>query len=142
MIGCARFGETGLKISPALVFAACLILPATAEAQDVPIKLDFAPMLSTLHARDWVGVRENMLADTVRAALAKANFETAPGPGPDVLTLTAPDGAQKKNDEFMFTVVFSRDGAKLGEAVEYCAITKLADCTDQLILDIKSAAQQ
>ena len=130
-----------MKIAPALILATGLILPITAGAQDAPIKLYAAPMLSTLHAKDWVGVRENILADAVRAALAKANFEAAPGPGPDVLTLTAPDGAQKKRDEYMFTVVFSRDGAKLGEAVEYCAVTKLADCTDQLILDIKSAAQ-
>src|ERR1700761_261594 len=136
----ALLRETELKIAPALIFAASLAPLAPARAQDAPIKVDFAPLLATLHARDWVGVRENVLADAVRAAFAKGGIEAAP-PGRDVLTLSAPDGAQKKNDEFMFTVVFSRDGDKLGEAVEYCAITKLADCTDQLILDTRTAAQ-
>jgi hypothetical protein len=140
MVGYGRFREVLLKTAPALIIAACLVPLVAARAQDAPIKVNFAPLLSTIHAKDWVGVRENVLADAVRAAFAKGSIEAAP-PSSDVLTLSAPDGAQKKNDEYMFTVVFSRDGNKLGEAVEYCAITKLADCTDQLIQDTRTAAQ-
>lgn len=57
-----------------------------------------------------------------------------------LLTLAMPDGVSKKKEEYIFTVVFSRDGAKLGEAVESCPVKKLSDCTDQLILDVKTAA--
>src|SRR6201999_4342282 len=102
-----------------------MLLPATAKAQDAPIKIDAAPLLSALRAKDWMGNRDSILAEAVRAALSKASFVEAPGPGADVLTLAAPDGARKKSDEYSFTVVFSRDGTKQGEAAEFCPVTKL-----------------
>lgn len=141
MIFCGGFREARLKATTVLIAAACLLLPGSASSQDAPIKIDFAPLLSTLHHRDWIGASDNTLPEAVKAALSQAQFQSAHGPAADVLTLAAPDGVKKSNDEFSFTVVFSRDGAKLGEAVEYCPIKKLSDCTDQLILDTKTAAQ-
>ncbi|HXS05874.1 MAG TPA: hypothetical protein VN723_03725 [Rhizomicrobium sp.] len=130
-----------MKIATALTFAACLTLPGAAWSQDAPIKLDLAPLLAALQHKDWFGTSNNPLADAIQAAFSKAQFQSAPGPGPDVLTLSAPDGVKKDRDDFLFTVVFSRDGGRLGEAVESCPMKKLSDCTDQLILDTKTAAQ-
>jgi len=124
-----------------LAFVAFMILPGMVLAQEPPIKLDLAPLLATFHHRNWYDIyHTNNLADAVQAALQQAPFQSAPGPGPDVLTLSMPDDVKKDRDEYVFTVVFSRDGAKLGEAVESCSIRKLSDCTDQLILDTKTAA--
>ena len=141
MLGWRRFLEAELKIPPILIFLSCLALPGMAWPQEAPIKLDLAPLLTTLRHRTWYGTSDTALADAVLAAISKAQFQPARGPAPDVLTLSAPDGVKKDNDEFSFTVVFSRDGTKLGEAVEYCPTKKLSDCTDQLVLDVKTAAQ-
>lgn len=130
-----------MKITTSLIFAVCLILPMAAWSQDAPVKVDLRPLLASLHHRDWVGNRDNTLPDAVQAAFSQKQFQLAAGPGPDVLTLSAPDGVKKDKEDFLFTVVFSRDGDRLGEAVESCPIKKLTDCTDQLVLDVKTAAQ-
>lgn len=98
-------------------------------------------MLSTLQKRDWFGTTDTVLANAVSAAFSTAHFALASGPGDDVLTLSVPDGAKKDHDNYIFTVVFSRGGVRQSEAVESCPITKLTECTDQLILDVKSAAE-
>jgi hypothetical protein len=132
-----------LKITTALVFVALLLFPAVAWAQDVPIKIYLDPLLSGLdHKKGWFNVPDSHLSDAVRAAFSQAPFQIVPNPSADALTLAAPDGIKKDKDQYNFTVVFSQDGAKLGEALEYCPMNKLADCTDQLILDTKSASQQ
>lgn len=127
----------------ALCVIFCLILPTAAWPQAAPTKLDFAPLLSTLRQKQWYGLRENALPDAVQAAFAQAQFQSAQGPG--VLTLSIPDGIkketdrEKKEDDFTFTVLFSRDGAKQGEALESCPTNKLSECTDQIVLDTKTA---
>lgn len=132
-----------MKFTTALVFVTLLLLPAAAWSQDAPIKIYLDPLLSGLdHKKGWFDVPDNHLTDAVRAALSQAPFQIVPRPSADALTLAAPDGVKKDKDQYNFTVVFSQDGAKLGEALEYCPMTKLADCTDQLILDTKSASQQ
>jgi hypothetical protein len=57
-----------------------------------------------------------------------------------VLTLAIQDKVRTEKEQYIFTVAFSRDGVKLGEAVESCPTKKLAECTDQLVLDTKTAA--
>ena len=130
-----------MKITAAFVCAALLILPEGAWSQDAPIKIDIAPLLSTLNHKSWYDIyHSDTMADVMRAAFSQAPFQSAPGPGADVLTLAMPDEVRKQKDEYIFTIVFLRDGAKLGEAVESCPVKKLSDCTDQLILDAKTAA--
>jgi len=41
---------------------------------------------------------------------------------------------------YSFTVAFSRDGSSLGQSQQSCTADKLSDCTDQLVLDVKSVA--
>src|SRR5690348_16970212 len=97
MLGCSRFRETKLKIATALIFAACLTLPGAAWSQDAPTKLDLAPLLAALQHKDWFGTSNNPLADAIRAAFSNTQFQPVPGPGPDVLTLSAPDGVKKED---------------------------------------------
>jgi hypothetical protein len=122
-----------MRITVAFAFAGLLAFSAEAWSQDAPIKIDFAPLLSKLD--------NDALADSVRGALSQKPFQSVSGSGADVLTLTAPDGVDGEHEQFMFTVVFSRDGDKLGEAVESCPRKKLPDCTDQLVIDVKTAAR-
>ena len=131
-----------MKIIPASAFCIFLILPAAAWSQDAPIKVYFAPLIASLGPRGWLDVsRDNNLTNAVRAALSQAPFTPVSNSNPEALTLTAPDGVSRRKDEYLFTVVFSRDGEKLGEAVESCPIKDLTDCTNQLVLDTKTAAQ-
>lgn len=131
-----------LKIAALLIFSIFLISPLAAWSQDVPIKIDSAPLLSVLDHRNWYDLHNDThLADAVRAALSRAPFQSVPGPAADVLTLSLSDRVRTENKEYIFTVVFMRDGEKLGEAVETCPVTKLTDCTNQLILDAKTAAR-
>ena len=87
-----------------------------------------------------VSHHEQVMADAVQAALTQAPFQTAPSSSPDVLTLAIQDKVRTEKEQYIFTVAFSRDGVKLGEAVESCPTKKLAECTDQLVLDTKTAA--
>jgi len=140
---CGLLGKARLKIAAILVAGIFVVFPAAAWSQDAPIKVFLPPLLSKLDQSD--------LVYAVKVALSQAPFLPAPGPGADVLTLTAPDGVHtvridERNGEveykqFQFTVVFLRDGTKLGEAFETCPTKKLTDCTDQLILDAKTAAK-
>ena len=63
---------------------------------------------------------------------------------PDALVITIPDGIDREGHNeattFTFTVVFTRNGDKLGESQENCPANKLADCADQLAADAQSAA--
>lgn len=130
-----------MKIAAAFVCAAFLISPEAAWSEVAPIRIDLAPLLSTLAQKSWYDIyHSDSLANAVQAALSQAPFQSAPGPGADVLTLAMPDGVKKQKEDYIFTVVFLRDGAKLGEAVESCPVKKLSDCTDQLVLDVKTAA--
>jgi hypothetical protein len=131
-----------LKITTVLAFAVFLILPETAWSQDGPIKIYLAPLLSTLGHKSWYDIyHSSTMADAVKAALSQPPFQPVPAPGADVLTLAAPDQVRRQKEEYIFTVVFSRDGAKLGEAVESCPVKKLSECTDQLVLDTETAAK-
>jgi hypothetical protein len=130
-----------LKVTTALVLVTFLILPVAAWSQDTPIKIDLAPLLSTLSHGNWYDLHDDKnLVDAVRAALLQAPFQSAPSPGADVLTLAAPGGVKTEKQEYLFTVVFFREDIRLGEALESCPIKKLTECTDQLVLDTKTAA--
>ena len=137
-----------LKVSAALVWVMFLGLPASlissgpARSQEAPIKLHAAPLLAALSDKKMDSPPRRFHADRCRAdGLVGRAIRGCAGPGPDVLTLSAPDGVKGDSQQYMFTVVFSRDGTKLGEAVKSCALDKLTDCTDQMVLDIKSAAK-
>jgi hypothetical protein len=116
---------------------AAILAPTLASslalAQDKPISIFFRPC------------DVQQLNDAITAAMTSQGFVQVMKPGPDVLTVAIPDKVEAKKGRvsgttWSFNVVFSRDGSALGHAEESCTDSKITDCTDQLMSDIKSAA--
>jgi len=67
-------------------------------------------------------------------------------PGPRTLIVSVPDKVVVERKKvsgmsYAFTVSFSRDGRSLGQSEQSCNAARLSDCTDQLVLDVKSASE-
>jgi hypothetical protein len=125
--------------------AVCAVFPAAAQSQNLPIKVDLVPLLSTFQHQHWYDAADKTVGDAVRAAFLQARFQLTSVQGTDVTTLSIPDGIKKEtiNDgqlNITFMVVFSRDGTKKGEAFESCPDNMVSECVDQLVLDTKAAA--
>jgi len=115
------------------VVAATILIPSLALAQDKPITVYFEPC------------KDQQLNDAITAALSGQGFVQVLKPGPGVLIVSIPDRIEVDRGRisgttWSFTVAFSRDGSSLGRSAEGCNEHKLSDCTDQLVLDVKSAA--
>ena len=115
------------------VIAAAILAPGLALAQDKPITVYFQPC------------KDQQLNDAITAALSAPGFVQVLKPGPGVLMVSIPDRidvdrGRISGTTWSFTVAFSRDGSSLGQSAEGCNEHKLSDCTDQLVLDVKSAA--
>jgi hypothetical protein len=110
-----------------------ILTPGLALAQDKPISVYFEPC------------KDQQLNDAITVALSGQGFVQVLRPGPGVLIVSIPDRIEVDRGRisgttWSFTVAFSRDGSSLGRSAEGCNEHKLSDCTDQLVLDIKSAA--
>jgi len=110
-----------------------ILTPGLALAQDKPITVYFEPC------------KDQQLNDAITVALSAQGFVQVLKPGPGVLIVSIPDRIEVDRGRisgttWSFTVAFSRDGSSLGQSAEGCNEKKLSDCTDQLLLDIKSAA--
>jgi len=115
------------------VTAVAILAPGLALAQDKPITVYFQPC------------KDQQLNDAITAALSAPGFVQVLKPGPGVLIVSIPDRIEVDRGRisgttWSFTVAFSRDGSSLGQSAEGCNEHKLSDCTDQLVLDVKSAA--
>ena len=116
-----------------VVIAMAVLMPGLALAQDKPITVYFEPC------------KEQQLNDAITVALSGQGFVQVLKPGPGVLIVSIPDRIEVDRGRisgttWSFTAAFSRDGSPLGRSAEGCNEHKLSDCTDQLVLDIKSAA--
>ena len=115
------------------VVAIAILAPGLALAQDKPISVYFEPC------------KDQQLNDAITTALSGQGFVQVLKPGPGVLIVSIPDRIEVDRGRisgttWSFTAVFSRDGSSLGQSAEGCNEHKLSDCTDQLVLDVKSAA--
>ena len=115
------------------VVAIAVLAPGLALAQDKPINVYFQPC------------KDQQLNDAITAALSAPGFVQVLKPGPGVLIVSIPDRIMTdrgriSGTSWSFTVAFSRDGSSLGRSEEGCNEHKLSDCTEQLVLDVKSAA--
>ena len=112
--------------------ASCVALLAPALAQDKPISIYFTP--ST----------DQRLNDAITAVLTQPPFILATKPIPGALVI-APSNLQIAHGRvsgttWTFDVAFSRDGSPRGQSVQSCNESKISDCTDQLVSDVKSVA--
>jgi hypothetical protein len=110
-----------------------ILAPSFAHAQDKPISVYFEPC------------KDQQLNDAITLALSGPGLVQVLKPGPGVLIVSIPDKitvdrSRISGTTWSFTVAFSRDGSSLGQSQEGCNEHKLSDCTDQLVLDVKSAA--
>lgn len=116
-----------------LITGALALAPAAASGQDRPIMVFFEPC------------DVQQLNDAIVAALAQPPFVLETKNTPSAVVVAIPDRITVENLKvsgtvWTFTVAFRRNGNSLGQSVETCNKHKLADCMDQLISDVKSAA--
>jgi hypothetical protein len=125
-----------MKIRPALL-ALPLLLSVPAMAQDAVVPVMLAVNDSDSYDRN--------LMQAIRETLSRTpSFNMMAKPTPDTLVITVPGGFGREGHEdtikYSYTVVFSRNGDKLGESLESCVAGKVQECADQLAADAQSAA--
>jgi len=123
-------------IRHAIALLACALWPAIAQAQEQTTLVYFEPLKGAEFAR---------LNKAVQAALSEPPLQLAEKPGPHVLLVSVPGRVEVSHKQvsgtsYSFAVAFSREGDALGESQQDCNADKLWDCTDQMVLDVKSAA--
>jgi hypothetical protein len=116
----------------------CTLWPCIAQAQDQtpPISVSFEPIRGGQFAT---------LNQAIQAALSQPPLQFQARPGPHTLVVSIPDKVEVEKKQvsgtsYSFTVSFSRDGSALGQSQQSCNAAKLSDCTDQLVLDVKTVA--
>lgn len=123
---------------PAIAFMACVLGPLAARAQEPTqvINVYFLPL---------PGGELALLNKAILAALSQPPLQLAAKPFAGALVVTV-DGKVEVTHQrvsgtyYQFNVNFSRDGNALGQSAQSCNDKKLSDCTDQLVLDVKSVA--
>ena len=117
----------------AFLCCALLLTPTLAGAQDKPITVYFRPG------------NVQQLNDAITAALSQPPFLLATKVTPATLVVSIPDKVEVERGRvsgttWTFNAVFTRDGDSRGYSQESCNEHQLSDCTDQLLIDIRSAA--
>jgi hypothetical protein len=116
----------------------CTLSPCIAQAQDQapPISVAFEP----LKDEEFTALNQ-----AIQAALSQPPLHLETRPGPQTLVVSIPDKVEVEKKKisgtfYSFTVSFARNGGALGQSLQSCNAAKLSDCTDQLVLDVKTAA--
>ena len=127
--------QTSPMIRPFLLAALLASIPgcALAQAQE-PLNIYFEPLKG-----DDVAT----LYKAIQDALSRPPMQLVAKPFAGVLVITVPDKVavtrkQVSGTYYDFTVSFSRDGKSLGQSQQACNGGNLAECTDQLVQDVKS----
>jgi len=110
--------------------------PAPAAAQDQVINVYFSPLQ---------GGEFNLLNKAIQAALSQPPMQLAGKPFAGAIVVSVPNKVEVTRKKvsgtyYSFTVAFTRDGSSLGESAQACNDNNLAECTDQLVQDVKSVA--
>ncbi len=120
------------------VILACTLWPAIVQAQDrdQPVSVYFEPLKGEEFTR---------LNKAIAEALSRPPLRLATKPDARTLNVTVPDKVEVDHKRisgtyYSFMVSFSRNGDSLGRSQQNCGENTLSDCTDQLVLDVESAA--
>jgi hypothetical protein len=132
-----RLQESSLMLRR-IILSSLFLLPAPALAQDAVIGVFYRPVTQS-------GCEE--LNRAILSALSQPPFRLDITPKPATIVISVPDAVTVEKGRvsgtaYDFTVAFMRDGDPLGQSEESCNAGKLADCTDQLSSDVRSAAGQ
>lgn len=119
-----------------VALSAILLLPAVARAQDQTIPVFFQPLK---------GGEFTPLNKAIAEAFSRPPLEPAASGTPHALIVTVPDKVDVDRKKisgtfYSFITAFSRDGDSLGQSQQSCGAANLSECTDQMVLDVKSAA--
>ena len=123
-------------LRPAAILSALLLLPWPALAQDQPIPIYFLPLK---------GAEATPLNNAILEALSQLPLRLEASPIPQAVVISVPGKIEVTHKRvsgtfYSFTVAYSRDGHSLGESQQNCGGESLAECTDQIIQDVKSVA--
>jgi hypothetical protein len=118
----------------AIALLACALSPAQAQEQTIPVY--FQPLR---------GGDVTLLNKAILEALSQPPLQLAEKPSAGAVVVAVQGGVEVTRKKvsgtyYEFTVGFSRDGSSLGQSAQSCSDKKLSDCTDQLVLDVKSVA--
>jgi hypothetical protein len=116
--------------------ALCLVLTATL----LPALAEAAP--AKVYYRFGADKRLAEAEEPLRMALDGPDFQVEKAASPEVLVIgmDGPPEHLNQKKRFQFTIVFSRNGDRIGESAEECTVGKLGDCVKQIASDVKSAA--
>lgn len=123
-----------------VAFAACTLWPLAALAQDQAPDHSIPVFFIPLNGGEFTPLNK-----AIQTALSQAPLKLVAKPSAGVLVITVPDKVDVEHKKvsgtfYSFTVAFSRNGDSLGQSAQSCNADKLSDCTDQLVLDVKSVA--
>jgi hypothetical protein len=121
-------------LRPIVLFTALSLLPC--QAQEQPISVYFEP----LKGKDLT-----TLNDAIMAALSQPPFRLEMKPGPQTIVISASgkvEAVKKRvsGTYYDFTIEFFRDRSSLGRSQQACGDQTLAECTDQIVLDVTAVA--
>jgi len=132
------FPQFGRRIAVAAL-SVCAVSPVAAQAQspDQIINVYFQP----LPGEDYAPLNKAILA-----ALSQPPLQLAGKPFTGVIVVL-PSNVEVTHKRvsgtyYDFSVTFTRDGSSLGESAQSCKEDTLSECTDQLVMDVKSVAGQ
>ena len=119
---------------PAIALLACALSPAQAHEQAIHVY--FQPLQDGEVA---------LLNKAILEALTQPPLQLAekPSAGAVVVAVQGKVEVTRKKVSgtyYDFTVGFSRDGSSLGQSAQSCSDKDLSECTNQLVLDVKSVA--
>jgi hypothetical protein len=112
------------------------LLPGAALAQEQPISVYFEPLK---------GGDLTRLNNAIQEALSQPPFRLEMRPTAQTIIVSAPSRVEILRKKisgtfYSFTIAFTRDGSSLGQSQQSCGDETLSECTDQIMLDVKSVA--
>jgi hypothetical protein len=121
---------------PVILCLSPCLAPWAALAQEQPISVYFEP---------FKGGDLTRLNNAIQEALTQPPFRLEMRPTAQTIIVSAPSRVEVERKRvsgtyYSFTVAFSRGGSSLGQSQQNCSDETLPECTDQIVLDVKSVA--
>ena len=109
---------------------------APAQAQEQPVSVYFEPLK---------GGDLTRLNNAIQEALSQPPFRLEMRPTAQTIIVSAPSRVEVERKRvsgtfYSFTIAFTRGGSSLGQSQQNCGDETLSECTDQIVLDVKSVA--
>ncbi len=109
---------------------------AQSQTQEQPLSVYFEPLK---------GEELTRLNNAIQEALTQPPFRLEMRPTAQTIVVSAPNRVQTERKRvsgayYSFTIAFTRNGSSLGQSEQNCSDENLSECTEQIVLDVKSVA--